>query len=358
MKCPISVLTVVFMAAFLDPSGRARCQQRPSTADLPPPAESDPYDASQPAPLPNRVSSTLGGKQFWGDELFFGQWRIQRNTLSGHYRLLDPDDARHAWGTRDGCREQLRRIRFERGLKPTTGPVVITLHGLGRGRGAMNRLVKHLRDNSDYTVLNVSYPSTRASIGDHARALARIIENLDQVTEINFVGHSLGNLVVRHYLADQTDAATGRRPDPRIRRIVMLGPPNHGSRAAATFSDNWAFQAVLGDSALQIARLDKMKDRLAIPTCQFGIIAGGKGNDRGFNPLLAGDDDGTVTVSETRLTGARDFLRVDVLHSFLNNNPSALEATLRFLRHGHFAENGIRQPIEPEESPPSTGTKD
>ena len=58
-------------------------------------------------------------------------------------------------------------------------------------------------------------------------------------------------------------------------------------------------------------------------------------------------------MAETRLAGARDFLRVDTLHSFLIYNPSALEATLRFLRHGHFAENGVRQPIEEEEKKPN-----
>ncbi|MGQ9575532.1 MAG: hypothetical protein ACUVUC_09450 [Thermoguttaceae bacterium] len=31
---------------------------------------------------------TLGGKQFWADELLFHQWRIQRNVLTGHCRLL------------------------------------------------------------------------------------------------------------------------------------------------------------------------------------------------------------------------------------------------------------------------------
>ena len=44
-------------------------------------------------PLP-----TLGGKQFWSDELFFRGWRIQRHAVTEHHRLLDPDDRRHGWG--------------------------------------------------------------------------------------------------------------------------------------------------------------------------------------------------------------------------------------------------------------------
>ena len=54
---------------------------------------------------------TLGGKQFWADELFFHQWRIQRNVLDGHCRLLDENNLRHASGTFDECRAALEQIK-------------------------------------------------------------------------------------------------------------------------------------------------------------------------------------------------------------------------------------------------------
>ncbi len=54
----------------------------------------------------NIPAATLGGKQFWADEFVHGSWRIQRNVLSGHYRLLDPDNTRRAWGTWDHCQDQ------------------------------------------------------------------------------------------------------------------------------------------------------------------------------------------------------------------------------------------------------------
>src|SRR3970040_1276944 len=71
-----------------------------------------------------------------------------------------------------------------------------------------------------------------ADAADHARALASVMDNLEGIEEINFVAHSLGNLVIRHFLADATDPESGRSPDPRIKRIVMLAPPNHGSARA------------------------------------------------------------------------------------------------------------------------------
>src|SRR5947208_536588 len=54
---------------------------------------------------------TLGGQQFWNDELFFHQWRIQRHVSKGQYRLLDENDRRHAEGTFDECQEKLEQIK-------------------------------------------------------------------------------------------------------------------------------------------------------------------------------------------------------------------------------------------------------
>jgi hypothetical protein len=44
------------------------------------------------------ATATLGGAQFWSDELIFHRWRIQLNAFTGYYRLLDGDDYRHTWG--------------------------------------------------------------------------------------------------------------------------------------------------------------------------------------------------------------------------------------------------------------------
>jgi hypothetical protein len=68
-------------------------------------------------------------------------------------------------------------------------------------------------------------------------------------------------------------------------------------------------------------------------------------NDEGYNPLVAGDDDGTVAVSSTRLPGATDSGVVRAAHSFLPGNERVIEQTLRFLRSGNLRERGPRQPI-------------
>src|SRR5687767_120728 len=60
--------------------------------------------------LPSVSTKTSGGRCFWGDELLFRDWRIQRNVLTGHCRLLDGDDRRQTWGDLETCRAALDDI--------------------------------------------------------------------------------------------------------------------------------------------------------------------------------------------------------------------------------------------------------
>ncbi len=307
--------------------------------------------AEEDVPLPSAtpsssVATVLAGAQTWGDELLFYGWRIQRDAATGRCRLLDGDERLQASGTFDECREALTRIKRRRHLPPMAGKAVLLLHGLAHDRSCLRDLGRYLQKHSNYMVFNVEYPGTHQSIGDDARALASILAHLDGIEEINFVAHSMGNLVVRHYLADQTDRKTGRRPDPRIRRMVMLGPPNHGSTLANTLADNTLFKAFLGKPGQELGRQWAWEAiNLATPQFEFGILAGGLGNRHGFNPLLAGDNDGIVTVESTRLAGARDFLVLPVTHLPLVFDTRVFRHTLSFLKHGYFVSAERRQPI-------------
>lgn len=302
----------------------------------------------------NVRSSTLGGKQFWADELVYFGWRVQRHVYTGHYRLLDEDNVRHAWGTIQECRAALAQIKCDRGLPDVRGQVVLVLHGLIRTRSSMNALCRHLAKHSDFTVMSVGYPSTRAPVATHARSLARIIEHLPQAEKIHLVAHSMGNIVVRHYLGDEAARAAVGEPTElsRIGRIVMIAPPNQGSRRAEVWQRNFVFQTVLGDPGQELAGgFAALKRKLARPVGEFGIIAGGKGDGRGWRSYLQGDDDGTVTVSSTRLAGARDFRCLPCRHTFIMNDPRVLDFTLRFLQSGCFGSEHERQPVEEDGQP-------
>jgi pimeloyl-ACP methyl ester carboxylesterase len=276
---------------------------------------------------PNVAVKTLGGMQLWEDLKIHGGWRIQRNVVSGHFRLLDDKDIRRAWGSRQECVAELVKARRVLDLEPKSQKAVVLLHGLGRTKGMFNSLEKRLK-REGYEVVVVNYPSTRRTIAAHTAQIEEVLLGLEGVSEVSFITHSLGGIVMRDVLARR--AAWSKSLEPR--RLVMMGPPNRGSALARDIPE-WTAEPIMGISALELRRVDL--DDYPAPKIEFGIIAGGRGEE-GFNPLIAGNDDGVVGVSETHLSGASDFMIVDGLHSFLPSNPLAIEASVRFLETGAF----------------------
>ena len=272
---------------------------------------------------------TFGGRQIWGDVFYHGGWRIQRNIYTEHYRLLDPRNFRRAWGSYDRCRAFFERRRTRNPIRLRNGHLVMLVHGLGRSAGAFTEMEDALRGKG-YETASVNYPSTRQGIQENADSLEKIIRSLDGVDTLSFVTHSLGALVVR----DLISRADAWRDEARIHRIVMIAPPNQGSRLADRLKEVPAYQWLTGESGQGLTTDAAAK--LPVPDVEFGIIAGGRGNELGFNPLLSGDDDGFVAVSETRLDGARDFLLVPTTHGLVDDHPQTIEATLNFLRDGRF----------------------
>ncbi|HTN75555.1 MAG TPA: hypothetical protein VL096_09920, partial [Pirellulaceae bacterium] len=90
---------------------------------------------------------------------------------------------------------------------------------------------------------------------------------------------------------------------------------------------------------------DKLQPHLATPSCEFGIIAGARGSRIGLNPLVTGDDDMVVSVAETKLPGAADFLTAPVLHGDMMNDIKVRKSTLSFLQHGYFVSADQKQPL-------------
>jgi len=123
----------------------------------------------------------------------------------------------------------------------------------------------------------------------------------------------------------------------RVHRVVMLGPPNQGSRLARMASGIWGVaDHVEGATRDLVLDWKRVSPGLAVPPCDFGIVAGGRGDEIGYSRLLAGDDDAVVCVEETRLEGARDFLLVPVHHAAMMKHPAVQRATVSFLETGRF----------------------
>jgi pimeloyl-ACP methyl ester carboxylesterase len=293
----------------------------------------------------------------WSDQYLFHQWKIQQHVDTRTCRLLDEDGKTRATGTFDECRAQLEAIKRDQNLPPMQGKGVILMHGLAAPAWSMQLLARHLHKQGGYEVFVVEYSSLRSTIDDQARSLANVVRSLEGIDEINMVGHSMGNIVIRRYLAGDTTPNTGWNPDPRIGRIVMIAPPNHGAITATRLAGNRVFKSVFGQSGQQLGvQWDDLESRLATPVTEFGIIAGGWGNKLGLNPFLSGDDDGRITVETTRLAGASDFLVVAAVHELIAHDPRVLDYTLAFLDHGYFVsladKRGIpRDPLAERSTP-------
>ncbi len=295
--------------------------------------DADMTDSSAPTP----GGLTLGGMQFWGDVSFFRGYKIQRHVFTGHYRVLDKDNRRYQSGTLEDCQKTLDQIRTANDLKPDTGHAVIYLHGIGRSSRSM-RPILNAMPTAEFVHVPFEYPSTRVPLEQSANYLHSLIESLTDVSIISFVVHSMGGLVVRRYLKDHND--------PRLHRLVMLGTPNSGAELADMLKRNMLFRTVYGPAGQELVTdKDGTIGSLPTPAIEFGVIAGGKGDENGFNPLLPGDDDGTVTITSARLAGAADFLRVPKLHSFLMSDETAIAAVECFLEHGRFSMEREPAPI-------------
>lgn len=282
----------------------------------------------------------------WSDRCVAHDWRIQQHSGGERWRLLDPTDATVVQGNQGDCETTFERLQAAGTIPKVSGPTVLVLHGLGQGRQSMQPLVTHLRNTLDATVLSIGYASPQAGLEVHAETLNGIIERLPEATTLSFVGHSLGNLVVRRWMTMAPEPALSR-----VQKMVMLGPPNQGSELARLASRIW-FLAMLSDGPTRQLGVDwdQVGDLLAVPPCEFGIVAGGTGDDRGMSMLLTGDDDAIVRVDETRLDGAADFVLLPVHHADMMRHRAVQHAAVCFLRDGRFPEFTItRRQAEPEQ---------
>jgi len=201
------------------------------------------------------------------------------------------------------------------------------MHGLGRTRASMALLAGRL-GWAGYDVANVDYDSRGGTLAEHAETLAAEVSACCAAApRVHFVGHSLGGLVIRRYLADT--------PPESLGRVVLLAPPNQGSEVADWFREQ-ELGHLLGPAGMGLGTGETgIPASLPPPEYEVGIIAG----NRSFNPigsaLIPGPDDGMVGVDNTRIEDV-PLIVVPRSHTFLMNDRFTTEAVIVFLRKGAF----------------------
>jgi triacylglycerol esterase/lipase EstA (alpha/beta hydrolase family) len=125
-------------------------------------------------------------------------------------------------------------LPFEtRALRPDPDPApggpmpVVIVHGYVSNRGTVRCLARALDAAGAGPVFVPSLPAVFAPIETFADHLSATIERICQATghaRVILVGHSMGGLVSRAYLA--------RRGNAHVARLVTLGSPHHGTAIA------------------------------------------------------------------------------------------------------------------------------
>ncbi|ALF60414.1 hypothetical protein AOC03_10465 [Psychrobacter urativorans] len=216
---------------------------------------------------------------------------------------------------------------------------VILIHGLHHAPFIMRPLAKRLQLQG-FATYQYGYRSLRDGIKTNSARLNAWLEahhNPDQ--PIDLVGHSLGGLIIRDFIADY--------PQWQIGRCVTLGTPHLGSVTADYI---WRFAPpIVGQSYI-----DALDGTVApLPEhISMGVIAGNQPYGLGqlflryhnhqlkkFGTTILPENlihDGTVYLRETKLEAAADHLMMPVSHTGMLVNATVAEQTGYFLSNGKF----------------------
>ncbi len=206
---------------------------------------------------------------------------------------------------------------------------VVCIHGALRSRVGMWPTAWYLR-RLGLDARAFGYATRRGSLRSRAERLDGFLHGwlgTDAPRPVlGFLTHSMGGLVVRAWLA------AGHVPPGQRQRIVMLSPPNQGSQLARRNTGNRWFHLAYGDAAAELASDIGRALPDPPPSAEILVLAGGTGAN-GWNPLIEGDDDGVVAVSEMGLPGIEPTF-VGGLHGVLQWTPALLRRAAAFIRTG------------------------
>lgn len=203
---------------------------------------------------------------------------------------------------------------------------IIILHGLYMHGMAMQPLSHKLRELG-YRTKVLSYNSIAI---DEQQLFESIDNALSNEMPNILVGHSLGGLIIKHYLQ------TRQLKRDKVSHVVTIGSPIQGA-SIVTRIQELGMSVILGNSTS--FGLTEHESAWALPQ-KLGCIAGTL--PLGARSLLMMDDwmlsDGTVTVEETKIEGMSDHIEIKSSHTAMIYSdlvPSQVDHFIKYDRFEH-----------------------
>lgn len=206
---------------------------------------------------------------------------------------------------------------------------VVLLHGYFKNNNCMYPIEKKLSEMG-YKISNISYPSTEYSIDVLAKEhVAPHIKNME-CDKIHFIGHSMGGILIRHYLANNLL--------PNLGEVIFIAVPNQGSELVSQASNSeYLSWMLLGPAVKEIGHESEFMINLPLPHYQAGVIAATKSS----NPItslfmLEGIDDGILTYESMKIPNMKDIVEIESNHNQVLYHPKLFDNIINFLKTGKF----------------------
>lgn len=271
---------------------------------------------------------TTGGSQFWADSAVCGGWRIQRHVYCKISRLLNPQNRLITLGSDERCQQRFNDLKTEGTVVwPQGRPIVFIIHGYG-GLPSRFKPLSNALEAAGFTPVILTYPGLLQGVEQAADHLTTILNSMPRnIPKVSFVAHSMGALVVREALAKE-NALWQKKLS--LGKVMLIAPANQGSQLAGKISRIPGLGKITSPGVKDLSPFHaKNIPPLTLP---FAIIAGTKGDGRGYNPWISGEDDGLISLDETYLPQADIIYRVKENHWSILRSRTTFDVTINYLR--------------------------